>query len=463
MAGLFGNYAPQDSGGLLSKAQGYSTGDKIGLIGSVLQDAYAGYWGKPGGNAERAIAQVDNRNIQSRLISDLQSPDPQTRQRAYMFARLNGVDTKPFEQQQATQQLPQLLQSMRPSQQTLNGTSAPLPGGGNVNAAPINFEAPGLNISDAIGQAPPELQGQYAPKLLEQQMTAEADANKPFELSAGQHRFVGGQDVASLPEKPTPNAPFNLDGTANKAFQDYQVMLRRAGAAGSNNGGNVQSVQPLNDGTLLVVRRDGSTAHVAADGQNVTGARFDPTTHFNMGAAGAAGKAAGTAAEAFPTVAANFGIINDTLKSFDDPNIKSQANHALGWQGKATFGTSIPGVTSDFNAHLGQLEGQTFLQAFNTLRGGGQITEIEGGKATAAIARLQKAQTPDEFYTALGDAKKTFGTLYESAKQRASRGAVVPALRTNAAPLPTLPPPQASQPPPPQKASGGWTVKRRNP
>lgn len=256
MPGLFGNYpiisdgpgtgglAGNQGGGILgaSAAPQYTTGDKISLIGSLLQDAYAGYWGRPGGNVNKAITEADNRNIQSRLISDLQSTDPATRQKAYMFAQMKGIDTKPFQQQQATQQLPDLLKSMQPTQQTLQAPAASadvtLPAVGGLPAMPSKlnipagpnlgtFQQPGLSMRDALMNAPPELQSQYAPKLLDLQMTADAKANEPYDLSPGQVRFQGGQQVASLPEKNNPNQPFNVDGSPNRAFQDYTSKLKR--------------------------------------------------------------------------------------------------------------------------------------------------------------------------------------------------------------------------------------------
>lgn len=48
-----------------------------------------------------------------------------------------------------------------------------------------------------------------------------------------------------------------------------------------------------------------------------------------------------------------------------------------------------------------QLQGQTFLEAFESLKGGGQITEVEGRKAEAAIARLQRTQSTPAFIKAL--------------------------------------------------------------
>lgn len=52
-------------------------------------------------------------------------------------------------------------------------------------------------------------------------------------------------------------------------------------------------------------------------------------------------------------------------------------------------------------SRIEQLQGQAFLQAFESLKGGGQITEIEGRKAEQAIARLNTAQSPEDFREAL--------------------------------------------------------------
>lgn len=56
-------------------------------------------------------------------------------------------------------------------------------------------------------------------------------------------------------------------------------------------------------------------------------------------------------------------------------------------------GTSAAG----FKELLDQVQGKQFLEAFESLKGAGQITEVEGQKATAAIARLGTAQSEIEF------------------------------------------------------------------
>jgi hypothetical protein len=64
----------------------------------------------------------------------------------------------------------------------------------------------------------------------------------------------------------------------------------------------------------------------------------------------------------------------------------------------------IPGTNAkDFQAIRDQIAGGAFLQAFESLKGGGAITEIEGKKAEQAIARLQTTQSDAAFEQALRD------------------------------------------------------------
>lgn len=62
-----------------------------------------------------------------------------------------------------------------------------------------------------------------------------------------------------------------------------------------------------------------------------------------------------------------------------------------------------------------QAQGQAFLQAFESLKGGGQITQIEGEKATDAIARLQRAQSDKDFRAAAEELKQIAARAYERA------------------------------------------------
>jgi hypothetical protein len=92
---------------------------------------------------------------------------------------------------------------------------------------------------------------------------------------------------------------------------------------------------------------------------------------------------------------------------------------------------------ADFKAMLDQVQGGAFLQAFQSLRGGGQITQVEGEKATQAIVRAQQSQSEEGFKKSMND----FLSVLDKAEKRATSGEIVqqpstPAA-TAAAPRPT--------------------------
>ena len=77
----------------------------------------------------------------------------------------------------------------------------------------------------------------------------------------------------------------------------------------------------------------------------------------------------------------------------------------------------VPGTSqAKADALAKQVEGQAFLQAFQSLKGAGAITDVEGKKATAAIARLSRSQSQKDYTDALNELKQ----VATSAKQKAS-------------------------------------------
>lgn len=81
----------------------------------------------------------------------------------------------------------------------------------------------------------------------------------------------------------------------------------------------------------------------------------------------------------------------------------------------------IPGNTDayDANSLLGQLKGGAFLNAYATLRGGGQISNTEGAKAEQAILRANRAQSKQEFDQAINDFKSSLRLAIDNANYRA--------------------------------------------
>lgn len=80
------------------------------------------------------------------------------------------------------------------------------------------------------------------------------------------------------------------------------------------------------------------------------------------------------------------------------------------------------GATDKFGykQRVEQVVGQNFLQAFQSLKGAGAITEQEGAKAQAAMARLSTAQKQDDFDQALADLEEVLQAGYAVLQQKAA-------------------------------------------
>ena len=70
---------------------------------------------------------------------------------------------------------------------------------------------------------------------------------------------------------------------------------------------------------------------------------------------------------------------------------------------------------------LDKIKGGVFLNAFESLKGGGQITELEGKKAEEAGARLLTTQKPEDFRAALAELR-----FYTDIARRRSMGENIP-------------------------------------
>jgi hypothetical protein len=91
---------------------------------------------------------------------------------------------------------------------------------------------------------------------------------------------------------------------------------------------------------------------------------------------------------------------------------------------EGVVGMGVPGVrfipgtqAASFDALFRQAEGGAFLQAYESLRGTGQITEIEGTKATSALTRMERSQTEVEFVKAA----REFADVIRGAVARADK------------------------------------------
>lgn len=91
------------------------------------------------------------------------------------------------------------------------------------------------------------------------------------------------------------------------------------------------------------------------------------------------------------------------------------------FQGGLGIGNLVGSPAADFQTKLDQLGGKQFLQAFESLKGGGQITQIEGEKATNAIASMQTAQSEKQFLQSLNEFKGIVIRAAERAQAKAQQ------------------------------------------
>ena len=130
------------------------------------------------------------------------------------------------------------------------------------------------------------------------------------------------------------------------------------------------------------------------------------------------GKLQGEAASALPQVET---AANQMLATIDSLAADPYLGNMLG-----SWDSRTPNLTTDaarVQSKMDQIGGQSFLQAFNMLKGAGQITEIEGQKATQAMARLNTAQSEDDYKAALKELRSVVNSAITNARIKAGQGA----------------------------------------
>src|SRR6185295_14749843 len=154
-------------------------------------------------------------------------------------------------------------------------------------------------------------------------------------------------------------------------------------------------VQPLNAGTSFVPlnKRTGLPENVPAI----------PIDNAVKAAATNEGEITGKSAGSMPGMIVT---AKQTIAEIDnllaDPNLSSVTGIESYLPEKA-LAYETGGKSTGIKRKIAQLQGAAFLSAFEMLRGGGQITEVEGQKATESQARMDAAQTDEDFVAALKD------------------------------------------------------------
>ena len=197
------------------------------------------------------------------------------------------------------------------------------------------------------------------------------------------------------------NDPDSTDDQKKQAQARIDALnARKAGTAGG--GGAAQFKTDENGFVYRMDKATGESKQVLKpDGTPLKAAEASPELKAKLAQGGASGKVIGEAGgkatvdliDAVPTAEMQIKQL-DALVSH--PGLAGAVGVGLPYANK------VPGSKeADFAARFEQIKGGVFLQAFNSLRGGGQITESEGSKATAALLRAQYAQSEVEFKEAV--------------------------------------------------------------
>jgi hypothetical protein len=239
----------------------------------------------------------------------------------------------------------------------------------------------------------------------------------------------GGEDVTYRINVATGERQEIGRGAAFAAQQDGGPKTSLVPFYTQDANGNVQMWQPTASGVPVQVQlpdgiqptkplsfQDLGTSVV---GINPLGGQ--PQVSMPKDVAGAAsqtaqGKGQGEAAVNLPMVRENARVIRDTIG-----RIKNHPGRVAATGGSSVLNpVAIPGSErADFLAQARQLQGQAFLQAYESLKGGGQITEIEGSKAEAAKVALDTAQSEEQYLQALDIFAREVDALVSLAEQKA--------------------------------------------
>lgn len=259
---------------------------------------------------------------------------------------------------------------------------------------------------------------QIATLLFKQQMDQQAKANDPMrqlQMQKLQADISAGKSPESVRE-----FEYARTNGFGGSFQDW-IASKRAGAGeysltpvyGKDAQGNTVLIQPGKSGTAVQTKLpEGVTISSGVDkidlgtqwgiidkrtGQIVG---YQPKDLKGAESEKALGKAQGGVKATLPSDIQN---AESTIAQIDQLSMHPGLSSIVGPLDQFRPNWTMGAEGRDALARYNQLKGKAFLQAYSTLRGGGQITEVEGVKAENAMARMDRAQSEDEFKLALKD------------------------------------------------------------
>lgn len=255
-------------------------------------------------------------------------------------------------------------------------------------------------------------------KLIEAQIgRAQAGGNDPSRVQeynfARQNGFQGtfpeylNQFYGREQNSPSSLQEWEAFSKMSPADQARYLEMKRQGQLSTIAG--VPSVVPPGTGSGIAAAKPLSTIEAETEAQR------------QLRDAGAEGQARGTArGEAVANLPTIQSATRAALETVDKMLTHPGMGTATGLSGTLDPRNYIPGTDArNFRVLRNQAQGQVFLDAFQALKGGGAITEVEGLKAEQAKARMDTAQSDEEFRTALNDYKAALQRGLALAEQKA--------------------------------------------
>jgi len=263
---------------------------------------------------------------------------------------------------QATQQRMDML--TREEQRQIQSQAASLSAAERAAEAQRIEQGVAMGLSATSPQQWDQIMQQNAPDLVGQFNNREMLAN----------RFMSIADILKRQDEGTAGQqyrPATQDEAAQYGAQSGQINTKTGQFTAINPPRNM-SIEVGPDGRTRIIEGPGAGQNERTDGP------ADPSSALAM--------------------------INSIDGILNDPALEN-ATGVLAWT------QAIPGTPMHrFGQRTKQLEGQAFLQAFESLKGGGQITEIEGTKATQAMGRLATTQDAKDYRDALTELRSILAT-----------------------------------------------------
>lgn len=130
------------------------------------------------------------------------------------------------------------------------------------------------------------------------------------------------------------------------------------------------------------------------------------------------GEARGKFQVNMPEVMRSGALMKRTIDSIvNDKNL----DNAVGVTAGHPWMPTIRQGSANVEAKIKQIQGGVFMQAYQSLKGGGAITDAEGAKASQSLARVQETrQDPKAYREALQEFKRDIEDLEELAKLKAA-------------------------------------------